>query len=355
MATRAEQLAGTRRAVTLGATLLLVMISGALLFPRLANWPLTPDFTMLWAGGHFAVTQPHDTYNVAAVTAAQMSIRPPVGPLPFPYPPSALPMIAPFGLLPFWPAYMLWTALSAVAFWTAARRITSSVGLVFATPHMMLALVLGQTTLWIGALLIWGVLLLERRPVAAGLLFGIAGAIKPQFAVLLPVAILAGRHWKAIAGGFAGAAAMLLLSLPFGLFLWRDWAATIGSHPAIVSGYGLDALGATPMLALKFLGLPRWLDLFFVGAGAWLVGQVFRGTDTKKRVLVLLAATLIASPYAMRYELAMLAPSLVEALLAGTARGLLIALPLYCLNVLTIVPGLLISAFAAARHPAQER
>lgn len=68
-------------------------------------------------------------------------------------------------------------------------------------------------------------------------------------------------------------------------------------------------------------------------------------------MLILLVGTLIATPYAIRYELGMLAPSLLDALLTGTVRGLLIALPLYCLNVLTIVPALLVSALAAVRKP----
>jgi len=307
---------------------------------------------MLWAGARFAIARPHDTYNVAAVTASQMSLRPAVGPLPFPYPPSALPLLAPFGLLSFWHAYFLWTGLSALAFWTAARRIVSAPWLVFVMPQMVLAIVLGQTTLWIGGLLIWGVLLLHDRPRLAGLLFGIAAAVKPQFAILVPVALLAGRHWRTIAGSVAGFSAMLLLSLPFGLFLWPDWLAMIGKHPSIVSGYGLDVLGATPLLALKVLGLPLWLDVPFVLLAIWLVWRAFRADDVKKQVLVLLAATLIASPYAIRYEVAMLAPSLLDALLAGTVRGLLIALPLYCLNVLAIVPALIVSLVAATFAPA---
>jgi hypothetical protein len=347
MGTRAARRLNLRMAVTLGASALLIAISVTLLIPRLLNWPITPDFTMLWAGARFAVFRPHETYNWAAVTAAQMSLRPPVGPLPFPYPPSALPLMAPFGLLPFWPAFWLWTLLSGAVFWTAARRITSNLPLVFVAPQIVLALVLGQTTLWIGALLIWGVTLLPRRPVIAGLLFGIAAAIKPQFAILVPVAILAGRHWLAIAGGAGGVAAMLLLSLPFGPFLWRDWALVLGEHPGIVSGYGLNVLGASPMMALKVLGLPLYLHAAFVGLAIWLVWRTFCTDDVKQRVLVLLSATLLATPYAIRYELGMLAPSLVDALLAGTARGLLIALPLYCLNVFSIVPALVISMIAA--------
>jgi hypothetical protein len=340
-----------QRIVRAGAVILLAGISVALLIPRLQNWPLAPDFTMLWAGARFAVTSPHQTYDWVAVTAAQMSLRPPVGPLPFPYPPSALPLMAPFGLLPFWPAFWSWTILSAVAFWTAARRITSSPLLAFIMPQMVLAIVLGQTTLWIGALMIWGVLLLPVRPLLAGVLFGIAAAIKPQFAIMVPVAVIAGQHWRAIPGGAIGFGAMLLVSLLFGPFLWRDWASVLGNHPAIVSGYGLDFLGASPMQALKVLRLPIFLHALFVALAIGLVWRAFRDSDAKQRVLILLLATLIATPYAIRYELGMLAPSLLDALLAGTVRGLIVALPLYFLNVLTIVPGLVVSAVTATLRP----
>lgn len=353
MGTSAESSTSLRRIVPIAASALLVAISIALLVPRLRNWPITPDFTMLWAGARLAVTDPHHAYDVAATTALQMSLRPPVGPLPFPYPPSSLPLLAPFGLLPFWPAFWLWTLLSLAAFWSAARQITSHFPTALIAPQMILALVLGQTTLWIGALLIWGVILLRSRPFVAGLLLGIAAGIKPQFAIMIPIAVIAGRHWKAIGGGFAGLGGMLLLSLPFGLFLWPDWARMIARHPAIVSGYGLDVLGASPMMALKVLGWPKILDGLFVLLAIVLTWRAFRDNDLKLRVLILLAATLIASPYSIRYELAMLSPSLVDALWAGTARGLLIALPLYGLNVLTIVPALVASAIAAILPPAK--
>jgi len=349
MGTRAAQIFGGRNAVAISAAAACVVISVSLLIPRLINWPISPDFTMLWAGARFAVTRPLDTYNVEAVTAAQMSLRPPVGPLPFPYPPSALPLMVPFGLLPFWPAFWLWTALSAAAFWTAARRITSGVALAYASPHVVLALLLGQSTLWVGALLIWGVTLLRSRPLVAGLLFGVAGAIKPQSAFLVPVALLAGRHWRAMPGMIAGFAAMCLLALPLGPHLWVDWLGMLGEHPRIVSGYGLDWLGASPAMALRVLGLPVYMHAVFVVFALWLVWRAFRGEDVHRRLLILLAATLLASPYAIRYELAMLAPSFVAALLTGTARGLLLSAPIYCLNVLSIVPALILSAVTAIR------
>lgn len=339
---------GPNRIVVLAAVAALVVVSLSLLIPRLANWPVTPDFTVLWTAGRFALIRPHDVYDWNALTAAQMSLRPPVGPLPFPYPPSALPVMAPFALLPFWPAFWLWTAVSAALFWTAARRITPAAPLVFAAPHVVLVLLLGQTTLLVGALLIWGVTLVRDRPALAGLLLGIAASIKPQSAILLPVALLAGRHWVAIGGACAGFVAMALLSLPFGISLWADWLRALRDLPAIVSGYGLDVLGASPRMALTALGLPLWLHGVFVLLAVALVWRAFRAEDTKRRILVLVAATLLASPYAIRYELANLAPSLVDALLAGTIRGLLIALPLFALNVFTIVPALVVSALTAS-------
>jgi hypothetical protein len=147
---------------------------------------------------------------------------------------------------------------------------------------------------------------------------------------------------------------MLLLSLPFGSFLWRDWASRLSEHQAIVSGYGLNVLGTSPMMALKVLELPLYLHLVFVVLAIWLVWRAFKTDDVKLRVLALLSATLLATPYAIRYELGMIAPSLVDALLAGTGRGLLIALPLFCLNVFTIVPALVVSTVAAVTRREEE-
>jgi predicted permease len=104
------------------------------------------------------------------------------------------------------------------------------------------------------------------------------------------------------------------------------------------------------MMALRALGLPLYLHALFVALAIWLVWRAFRTEDVKRQVLVLMTGTLLATPYALRYELGMLSPSLVDALLAGTARGLLIAVPLYCLNVFTIVPALVVSSIAASRE-----
>jgi len=61
-----------------------------------------PDFTIFWTAGRFALTDPSQVYNTKTMTVAQAwAVNPIQGPRPFSYPPSALLMMAPFGLMPF--------------------------------------------------------------------------------------------------------------------------------------------------------------------------------------------------------------------------------------------------------------
>ena len=47
---------------------------------------------------------------------------------------------------------------------------------------------------------------------------------KPHLGLLIPVALLAGRQWRAIAGAITSAGALLLASvLLFGPDIWRDY------------------------------------------------------------------------------------------------------------------------------------
>ncbi len=57
----------------------------------------------------------------------------------------------------------------------------------------------GQNSTWTAALSGSGLSLLERRPLLAGGLLGLL-IYKPQLGLLIPVALLAGRHWRASEG-----------------------------------------------------------------------------------------------------------------------------------------------------------
>src|SRR5205807_196242 len=114
---------------------------------------------------------------------------------------------------------------------------------------------LGQNGFLTAALFGAGTLLIDRRPVAAGLLFG-ALCYKPQFALLLPLALAAGGQWRAIAAAAASAGAFVLLSLAlFGADTWQAWLATAGSSPAMYgSGRILFAGMANTFGGARLLG-----------------------------------------------------------------------------------------------------
>jgi hypothetical protein len=339
--------------VTAAVVILAMLLVGFLpMLPRFIHLVIIPDFTMLWTGGHFGLHSPSLVYDVDAMTAAQQTLRAraKAGPLPFIYPPTTLLFVAPFALVPFWPAYILWTIAGVVAFWTAARRLASGwiATLSLLSPPALVVLVLGQTTFVVGAPVLWSVALMRDRPVLSGALMGVAAAIKPQSAMLGPVAFIADRNWKAL---IAAACTWLLLacaSLAFGPRLWLDWFNDLAAFPDILAHFDLYRRGATPAMFARFLNLDP--TAFFIAgtvigvAVAW-IGM--KSDDVKTRALAFVGGTLLASPYAMNYELVMMAPMLVAAALTTTLAGLIIALPIVGERVYAIVPLLLVSVTLA--------
>ena len=338
------------RIVAVGFAAASTLLCFNILRPRILSASLKPDFTAMWAGARAL-----DPYDVWEITKAQAWIWGGDRPMPFLYPPSSLPLFFPFGLLPFWIAYALWTLASVVLFWTASKQLTKHPALAFLSPHAVLSLSLGQTTLITGGATIWAVALLGSRPILAGVFLGVGAALKPQCFLLAPIALISGRHWKAIGGA---ALAWSILAIPV-LPLWPGWWRVVQALPAILDkDYPIvGAFGATPTYLAKALELPtvpfQIAGLLFGAAVVWLS---FRTTDNLTRVVGLISGTLIASPYAVRYELAALAPAYVAAYMSGTVRSVIVAIPLLCTNVLTVVPALFVSCVAnfAGQKPQQE-
>jgi hypothetical protein len=334
-----------RRIVAVGLLAAAVMLSMNFVLPHLFGLRLHPDFTFMWAGARAS-----DPYDIWAVTKAQAWLWGGEKPLAFVYPPSSLPLYFPFGLLPFWTAFAAWTAISIVAFWSASRQLIKHAYLAFLSPHVVLCVLLGQTALVSGSATIWGVTLLRSRPVLAGVCLGLGAALKPQCFFLVPLALLSGRHWKAIA---ATAGAWLLLALPT-LPMWLDWWRVAQQLPGILDRYypSIGAYGATPLYLAKALGVsPVPFQAVCLVLGLVLVWQSFRSADNAVRVIGLVTGTLLASPYAIRYELAALAPAYVAILRRGTLKAAITCIPMLCLSVLSIVPALAASALTMLLTP----
>jgi alpha-1,2-mannosyltransferase len=267
------------------------------------------------------------------------------------YPPHFLLIVLPFAVLPFalsYAAFQMTSFAAAVAagccFWAGPSRRWSVwlVGLALA-PATSVNAIAGQNALLTLALLLGGAGLLGRRDFAAGALLGLL-SYKPQFAMMVPVALLAARSWPALAGAALSAACAVALSAAaFGLAPWWDWLAH--TVPGGLMGGAGDAAwseagrlwGLSVWACATVLGAPGWFAnaaqvaaIVLAAACVWIAfcGQL--GRD--RRMAVLLTATLIAAPHSSSYDLVLLAAA-VLLLYRATLDGI-VSMPSLSLLVL---------------------
>jgi len=268
------------------------------------------DFTVFWTA---ARSSPDIIYDTDAISHAQAPlIGGDKGPRPFLNPPSFLPWLAPFARLPFLAALAVWNGLGLLALGLAAKRLLSwrEIAIAAVAPPLVLAFAAGQVTLFVSAVSIAALLNLRTRPLLAGALLGLAATIKPQAVLLAPLALMAGRHWRALAaaaivGAAIGAACVALQ----GPSLWLSWFRALSGFGEISQRFYLMRRGATPanLAYLMSLSGPAKTALVTGGAvlGLVLVWVTFRGTqDVKLRLGALVAGSILCLTYAMPYEAA---------------------------------------------------
>src|SRR5690348_15472141 len=193
--------------------------------------PVGTDFISFWSAGKLALngeaaaaydyTRHYEVERQALPWAAGQ--QPPY--FAFAYPPLFLMIAVALALLPYGLSLALWLASTLLAYVATIRAILPdrrALVPVLAFPAVFLNLGHGQNAFLTCALLGGGLLLLQRRPIAAGILFGLL-AIKPQLGLLLPLALIVGREWRAI----LAAALTLVVTVAVSLLLLgrESWVA----------------------------------------------------------------------------------------------------------------------------------
>jgi hypothetical protein len=167
----------------------------------------------------------------------------------------------------------------------------------------------------------------DRSPVVAGLLFG-AICYKPHFGLLIPVALAAGGHWRAFAGAMLSVLALVVLSLL--LFGSQTWSAYLDAMAGAGSVYAVGHLDFAAFISAfgtaRALGLPPWVATSIQAAvtliAAWAVALVWRRRCSLPiRAAVLAAATPIAIPVALVYDLMVSGIAMAWLYRAGMERG----------------------------------
>jgi alpha-1,2-mannosyltransferase len=301
-------------AVETAVFLFLVAGTHGLIVPLVG--PTSTDFVSFYAAGALADSgAPELAYDEAAHDAAeQRATAAGIEYRFFYYPPVFLLLCAALARLPYLAAFLVFEVATfalclIVMRGILAERSWSAIIPVLAFPAAFWTLGLGQNSFLTAALFGAGTLWIDRRPILAGLCFG-ALCYKPHFALLVPVALLAGRHWRALAASLGSAAALCGLSLI--VFGWNTWqgfvAGAAGSHATYASGRinfgglvtpfgGVLLAGGTPNAAYMAQAAAT------LGAGLLVAFVWRRGLPLPIRAATLAAATLVAVPVALIYDL----------------------------------------------------
>jgi hypothetical protein len=295
---------------------------------------LGTDFISFWTSGRMLLAGAN-VYDTAAHVAAQREFYVMPGEYTaFFYPPNFLPFVWPLGLLPYFPALAAWLGLTGAAFLAAVRAWFRALGLkgpalvlVAAFPPVFVTLTHGQTSFLVAALLGGGLLLVGRRPWLAGVLIGLA-TIKPQFGLLVPLALLASGQWRTIAG--AGAAALglaALTTLAFGPEVWADWLAITRTASAATADGNIPFAKMVSVFAgLSLLGVPAVVAMPVQAAvslalAAAVVMASWRRAFSPGLAALVLAGAPLATPFVLDYDMLLTAFPLAFLFARARAEG----------------------------------
>src|SRR5690349_16022946 len=273
--------------------------------------PLGTDFSNVWTAGQMALDgRAPAAWDWAAHYQVQQAAHadPRVPFYGWHYPPPFLLLAALLAALPYLAALFLWQAASLWGAATVCRALLPGRTALLATlgaPVVLVCLTHGHNGFLTAALLGGGLLLLDRRPLLAGLLFGCL-IYKPQFALVLPPLLLAGCYWRAIAGAFVSAA--LLVGATLALWGWPVWQAFLDSLP--LTRHVVIEQGETGWYKIQsaFATVRMWggsvpvayavqgaLTVASMGAVLWLT----RTARPNVRNAAVCAAAMLATPYVL--------------------------------------------------------
>jgi alpha-1,2-mannosyltransferase len=302
--------------------------------------PIGTDFASFYAAGSLVLDgRAGDVYNMAAHYAREQQIfgmgTPYYGWL---YPPIFLLVATPLALMPYLLALAVWQistfALYMVVIGLIVRRMRRTVigpvwlPIAAGFPAVFINLGHGQNGLLTAGLLGAALLTLSSGPMVSGVLFGVL-AYKPQFALVIPVALLAAGQWRTVvAAGITVMALVGITSLVFGADLWLAFAASTETSRKLLleqGDVGFEKLQSV-FAAVRMWGGGVPLAYAIQGAASTVVvcgtAWIWRsGCSGDLKAALLVIATLLASPHVLDYDLMVLAVAIAYLARHGLRRG----------------------------------
>ena len=285
--------------------------------------PVGTDFSNVYAAGTLVWQGvPETAYDPALQHAAEKAV---FGGREVPfygwhYPPFFLAVAVLVAAVPYGWGLLIWVAASLAGYLAMIRAILprpETLLIALAFPAVFVNIGHGQNGFLTAALLGGALHLLDRRPWLAGVLIGLL-AYKPQFGVLIPLALLAGGRWRTIGAAAATVAAIVAISfLTLGSGIWQAFADSTTFTQTVVLeqggtgwekiqsvfsavrawGAGVHTAYAVQLaLALTIAASLMWL---------WRSDAAF-----ELKASALATGSLLATPYVLDYDLVVSAVSI---------------------------------------------
>lgn len=296
--------------------------------------PVGTDFSNVYAAGDLTWQgRPADAYQPALQHAAEKAV---FGGREVPffgwhYPPFFFAVAFVVAAVPYAWGLAIWLAASFAAYLAVMRAILpgpQTLLVAAAFPAVFVNIGHGQNGFLTAALLGGALHWLDRRPWLAGILIGLL-AYKPQFGVLIPLALLAGGRWSAI--GAAAATVIALVAVSFvtlGGGVWHAFADSMTFTQTVVleqGGTGWEKIQSVFSAARMWgadirtaYAVQIALALMLAASLAWL-WQSEAAFELKASALA--SGSLLATPYVLDYDLVVLAVAIAFFARHGLNRG----------------------------------
>lgn len=273
------------------------------------------DFINFWSGPYLAWHErAAEIYDLSAFHAFEQGV---VGQhihvYNYSYPPILLVLTLPLAFVPYIPALGIWLVGGWFAFYRALRMAMPEGRAwlyALATPAVFVNAMAGQNGTWTAALFGAGLGLLDSRPILAG---GCLGALiyKPQLGILIPIALVAGRRWRALLAAAATASVLVAVAAVWlGPDVFGAYLRQVAVLRAVILEDGTGVwhrmvsvfvtarrLGASVSTAYAVQAATGAIAALVVAA-VWL-----RSSSAGIRNATLLLGTCLATPYLQDYDL----------------------------------------------------
>ena len=259
------------------------------------------------------------------------------------YPPFFLFVAAVLALFPYWLALTIWQGVTFLLYLASIRTVLRPAApidaespardrlwllLATAFPAVFVNLGHGHNGFLTAALLTFALVVLDRRPLLAGLLFGLL-AYKPQFGLMIPLVLVVTGRWRTVMAAAATVAALMLVTtLTFGPDVWNAFLTSTHYTRTVV----LEA-GDTGWHKLQsvFAWVRMWggpvplayavqaiVTIALAVALAWLWRSA---APFACKAAALAIGSILATPYSLDYDLMVLAPAIAFLAGYGLANG----------------------------------